>query len=571
MGLYGYGMRSSLFILLYAGGERKGALRKAPYNGASHLKRNPLESLPSILSDEESSVMSINRLLPNFHNTKEEAVCRGAGGKDACLGVEGHDCMFISMFAQTIDGMGKSTSHCIPCVVEGEDIPCLALGTAVDPGWTVTDCAMRCPHQKVIADPGKACCDQSGFITQGQCFDRGTKAGAKCMFHSYVIPNGAQKSICGACKIPGGGFGCTAVGDDGPEDGSKVTFCLSQCDVICMGPPDCPPTVAPPPPPPPPSPGIVETSLKDNHQMLIAPRPFALPTLNPNHIIKAALDRKKVANWVSFCFKQCDLSCKIQPRCPLEATTPPDVLGVPTITPYYSQTVKNFEEVASWVEFCSTQCDFICSGPPYCIREPPPMDPEFAMSPGANAPPTLGPYPVLSGKAYDAGVVDWPVGSPPPPLPPEAWAAYFAATTTPRPTQGPPYTFWGEPTALPLWGYGTGGPALLQQKENAAARIRREYLALREQYQRAVIEGIHEQQKLGVKPPPPEDLDQPPPPKKKMTNEERIMLVPKKDAPTAPPAQFPPKISLVQAVSSTLSQWGRHEKLEINKDGQDSA
>lgn len=272
---------------------------RAPYNGATYLEDQKLLPLPSVVSDEENPIITITRLLPNFVNTRDADACGGGDSADkgACLNMPGRECMFVSMVTATVTGLHKVKSHCLPCEIDGEDIPCWNAGAYLDGGYTVTECEMRCPHQKRIAEPGRACSDESGFITQPQCFDKGSRSGSKCMFHSYVLPNGHNKSTCGPCALPGiGGWSCSAVGAKGPEPGSKVTFCLSQCDVICMGPPDCPPTVAPPPPPPPPSPGVVSTA-SDSKKMLTAPVPYALPTVNPYAVANAPIDLAKGLGW----------------------------------------------------------------------------------------------------------------------------------------------------------------------------------------------------------------------------------------------------------------------------------
>merc|ERR1719261_1120341 len=101
------------------------------------------------------------------------------------------------------------------------------------------------------------------------------------MFIAYKDKDGEDKASCGPCQLQGsGGWGCPSVGGTGPVDGSTVVSCLSQCDVLCAGPPACPPTVAPPPPPPPPAPGIQGVSSPED-VMLSAPAPIAMPTVNP--------------------------------------------------------------------------------------------------------------------------------------------------------------------------------------------------------------------------------------------------------------------------------------------------
>jgi len=288
-----------LFRLSSASLSLRRATLSAPYNGASYLEGQKLLPLPSVISDEENPVITITRLLPNFVNTRDADACGGGDSADkgACLNTPGRDCMFISMVTTELTGLHKVKSHCLPCEIDGEEIPCWNPGAFLDGGYTVTECEMRCPHQKQIAEQGHACSDESGYVTQPQCFDKGSRSGSKCMFHSYVLPNGMNKSTCGPCTLPGvGGWSCSAVGSTGPEAGSKVTFCLSQCDVICMGPPDCPPTVAPPPPPPPPSPGVVNTA-SDWKKMLTAPVPYALPTVNPYAVANAPINLAKGLGW----------------------------------------------------------------------------------------------------------------------------------------------------------------------------------------------------------------------------------------------------------------------------------
>merc|ERR1719247_2972769 len=110
------------------------------------------------------------------------------------------------------------------------------------------------------------------------------------MFIAYKDSNGKPRASCGPCELAGsGGWGCPAVGSQGPADGSKITSCISQCDVLCAGPPACPPTVAPPPPPPPQqSPGMPDTASPAD-KMLIAPVPWLpLPAPDPMAIIEAA-------------------------------------------------------------------------------------------------------------------------------------------------------------------------------------------------------------------------------------------------------------------------------------------
>lgn len=276
------------------------AAAAAPYNGASFLKDHEPSVLPSVVVDEEDPSIIITRLLPNTANSKGAGECGGGdqANKDVCLTKQGRECMWVRV--ETRDPLlpvQESYAHCLPCQLDEEEIPCWNPGAWIG-GFQVTDCEMKCPHQKRIRQPEHACSDESGFITNSQCFDKGTRSGSKCMFTAYKLPNGDQKSVCGPCFVTGvGGWGCPAVGDKGLEPDSKVTACVSQCDVLCMGPPACPPTVVPPPPPPPPSPGLVTTGA-DPKKMLLAPAPYAMPTVNPYAIAQAAMSAAKKAGWV---------------------------------------------------------------------------------------------------------------------------------------------------------------------------------------------------------------------------------------------------------------------------------
>jgi len=272
----------------------------APYNGASFLKSAEPQPLPSTVTDEEDPATSITRLLPNIVNSKDANACGGGDQADKakCLNKPGRECMWVRVESRNpLLAIQESHAHCLPCKIDDEEIPCWNPGAWIG-GNQVTDCEMRCPHQKRLRQPEYACSDETGFITNSQCFDKGTRSGSKCMFTSYQLANGESKSTCGPCFVSGtGGWGCPAVDSAGPEADSKITFCLSQCDVICMGPPDCPPTIAPPPPPPPPSPGVVTTG-SDPKKMLLAPAPFAMPTVNPYAVAQAAAQAAKAAGWV---------------------------------------------------------------------------------------------------------------------------------------------------------------------------------------------------------------------------------------------------------------------------------
>jgi len=274
---------------------------QAPYNGAAFLAPQHLMVLPSRQDDEMDVGLSVTRLLRNVVNSKDASACTvGAGDpadKNSCLYKDGRECMWVEYEGRDPNkAIQDKHSHCLPCEIDGQEIPCWNVG-AMYGGSQVMACDMTCPHQKRIRQPQYTCSDESGFITESMCFDKGARSGSKCMYIQYTKEDGSSKSTCGPCAVDGtGGWGCPPVGGAGPEDGSKVGYCMSQCDVICMGPPDCPPTVAPPPPPPPPSPGVV-TVASDPNEMLKAPAPFDMPTVNPYAIAQAVAEAAKKAGW----------------------------------------------------------------------------------------------------------------------------------------------------------------------------------------------------------------------------------------------------------------------------------
>lgn len=280
-----------------------GSVSVAPYSGAPFTIKSALGSLPSHHDDSSSAEMSVYRLTSGGSSFDTDTVgphaCDMGDQADAkkCLGVKGRGCMFTRV--ETRDPLKRvqaSNSFCLPCRLEGEAIPCWNVGAWVD-GKQVTHCSMSCGHQETVAQPEYACSDDTGFISQSQCFDRAARSGSKCMFIAYEDEAGKRQSSCGPCQLKGsGGWGCPPVGQEGPVEGSSVVSCLSQCDVLCAGPPGCPPTVAPPPPPPPPSPGAMRVS-SPQHEMLSAPAPFLAPTANPYAVMQAARDAAERAGF----------------------------------------------------------------------------------------------------------------------------------------------------------------------------------------------------------------------------------------------------------------------------------
>lgn len=243
--------------------------------------------------------MKVARLSPNAPETGPAAVCGGGdqANKETCLTTPGKGCMWTRV--ETRDpslAVQASNSYCLPCELDGEEIPCWSIGAFVG-GRQVTDCIMSCQHQKRIMQPGYSCsAGGSGGLTASACFKRGTDSGSRCMYVAFTDKFGESKTRCGPCELPGSGsWGCPAPGELGPEDDSKVTFCNSQCDLPCPGPPDCPPTVAPPAVPPP-GPGVVKTDAGWD-EMVSAPNGAGMPTQNPYAIVQAAIEAAKAAGF----------------------------------------------------------------------------------------------------------------------------------------------------------------------------------------------------------------------------------------------------------------------------------
>jgi len=117
---------------------------------------------------------------------------------------------------------------CLPCEWDGIDIPCIPTG-AVTPSGNVKNCEMSCGHQRVITKVSP-CTDVSGGISQDDCFAKGTASRIKCMWTSFTTSSGVQKSHCGPCHVLGiGNIPVYTKNSMGPELGSKVNVCFSQC------------------------------------------------------------------------------------------------------------------------------------------------------------------------------------------------------------------------------------------------------------------------------------------------------------------------------------------------------
>merc|ERR1719401_2912356 len=269
-------------------------LPKPMYNGAPFKNRIGSLLPPNPSTDEdymnpEISVYHLNQLLSNARVQGSPHLCDmcDQAVKGECLSVERRNCMWTRV--QTRDPFKRiqsAKSYCLPCKLDEEAIPCWNVGAWVN-GMQVTHCEMNCMHQERVMQPQYACNDSPGALTQSQCFDKGTMSGSKCMFVSFTDKAGGDHGSCGPCELQGtGGWGCPANGAD--FNGGKVTGCVSQCDVLCAGPPACPPTVAPPPPLPPPTPGIAKVTA-DEKEMVITPTNLE-PPLNPAEGLQAIFE-----------------------------------------------------------------------------------------------------------------------------------------------------------------------------------------------------------------------------------------------------------------------------------------
>lgn len=173
--------------------------------------------------------------------------------RDQCLSKTGASCMWLDLGEKNV---------CLPCEWEGIDIPCAPVKTFWG-GHQVKDCVMSCHHQKILTKIS-SCTDVSGGISTTQCFQKGITADEQCMWTAYTTKTGEGKSVCGPCNVGGiGQIPCYNAGDKGPEGGSSVDGCVSQCEggsetndvgIPCDSAngvpavPNCFPTPAPPPP-----------------------------------------------------------------------------------------------------------------------------------------------------------------------------------------------------------------------------------------------------------------------------------------------------------------------------------
>eukprot|EP00971_Amphidinium_carterae_P261791 5193211-Amphidinium_carterae.1 len=181
-----------------------------------------------------------------------------------CLSRPGRGCMWTHVVGAdtTVPSQGQvSYSYCLPCNLDGEELPCWNPGAWVG-GLQVKDCQMSCSHQTRLWQPGYACTDTTGSIRKAQCFEQGAQSDSKCMFLAMEDGSGTEKTACAPCELPGTGtWGCPTTS----EDGWTVTECDSQCNLPCEGPSCAPSAVTSP---------EVKREFSPADVMLSAPVPF---------------------------------------------------------------------------------------------------------------------------------------------------------------------------------------------------------------------------------------------------------------------------------------------------------
>merc|ERR1719247_1736060 len=245
--------------------------------------------------------------------------------KDKCL-TKSASCMWLNL---------EDKNLCLPCEWSGINLPCVPFG-AVFAGKKVKECEMKCAHQQVITKVS-ACVDVGGGVTQDECFAKGQSALTKCIHTTYTTAKGVSKNICGPCKIAGvGKIPPYAPGNLGPEAGSSINTCASQCDLAQtdLGVP-CDPVLGIPavtqcqPLPLPPGPTSGALPLQDFGIKIDkgAPTYFASvvePPFGPEQYEKASAAAARAAGW--------PLGSAILPSSSVVVYGPPPLEG-PTLPP----------------------------------------------------------------------------------------------------------------------------------------------------------------------------------------------------------------------------------------------
>jgi len=212
-----------------------------PVGGIPFTLSQDLSPLPSQESDGKDAVMSIYRRggvvdsEANKWHSPHECDLGDQADPKACLGKD-RGCMWTTVTSRDpLKRVQDVNSYCLPCELDKNPIPCWNIGAWVG-GRQVTDCKMSCNHHETILQPQYACIDDSGFISQSQCFDRAARSGSKCMYMEYKDPKGKNRASCAPCELEGSGtWTCPKIGGEFPIQGAKLKSCINQCDVICAG------------------------------------------------------------------------------------------------------------------------------------------------------------------------------------------------------------------------------------------------------------------------------------------------------------------------------------------------
>lgn len=267
-----------------------------------------------------------------------------SGDRDSCLDTAGAECMFLEL---------DSKNLCLPCQLKSTPIPCPPINS-VFAMKKVKSCEMKCAHQNLITKDSP-CTDIHGDISASACLSKGVSALTSCMWTTFTTSEGKAKTMCGPCTVMGiGKIPCSAPGDLGPELGSTVDGCVSQCDMPStahglpcdggLGIPavtPCRPTAAPPPLGPTPAPDIKAYGIKASKD---APEYFAVPVNAPygvKQFTESAAAGARAAGWPQDTALPPDSPVVIYGTAPFEGPTlspqlkvmfgppPPGIKGVP--------------------------------------------------------------------------------------------------------------------------------------------------------------------------------------------------------------------------------------------------
>eukprot|EP00392_Amoebophrya_sp_AT5.2_P011953 g12043.t1 len=258
------------------------------------------------------------------------------GSESDCLGTSDAQCMFLEL---------ESKALCLPCTfgaAANVNIPCPP-ENSVFAMETVKACKMACAHQNVLTKVSE-CTDVDSDgprqISQSQCMSKGDASEVSCMWIQYKMASGKTKSMCGPCNVGGiGKVACYGAEYPGPEAGSSVIDCVSQCDlestangIPCGGgvPGVTPCFVTPAPPEPIPVTGVEAYGVKPldgapEYFAATVPAPFS-----PAEFKAAAKAAAKAAGWYP--------DTKLPPETPVMVWggAPENSTGLPMeVSPYW--------------------------------------------------------------------------------------------------------------------------------------------------------------------------------------------------------------------------------------------